>query len=127
MQTNKSRGEIFLPNIVLFLFSLVVRSGEGDKTPQLKESVIQLWNSIILFKKHQVFQVMQLCLNYGAPSNQLIEFYVVPFCIQAGIIFKSATLSNLGVVVSACIVPYMVVLELIYLISHPLLNIVVNM
>ena len=35
MQRNKSRGEIFLQNKGLFLFSLVVRSGEVDKIPKL--------------------------------------------------------------------------------------------
>ena len=35
MQRNINRGEIFLQIKVLFLFSLVVRSGEGDKTPKL--------------------------------------------------------------------------------------------
>ena len=35
MQSDKSHGETFLQNKILSLFSLVVRSGEGEKTPKL--------------------------------------------------------------------------------------------
>ena len=45
MIRNKSRGEIFLHNEVLFLFSLVVRSGEGNKTLNYR-TVVELHNSI---------------------------------------------------------------------------------
>ena len=40
---------------------------------------------------------------------------------------QSWCVHRIGILVLACIVPYMVVLELIYLVSHPLLIIVVNM
>ena len=40
---------------------------------------------------------------------------------------QSWCVHRIGILVLACIVPYIVVLELIYLVSHPLLNIVVNM
>ena len=46
MQRNKSRWEIFLQNRVLFLFSLVVRSGEVDKSPKLHNSIMEFHNSI---------------------------------------------------------------------------------
>ena len=60
MQRNKIRGEIFLQNKVLFLFSWVVRIGEGDKTLKLQDPII------LLMELHNLIFKASLISNYTA-------------------------------------------------------------
>ena len=54
---NTCHGEIFLRNKVLFIFCWIIWSAEGDKSPKLWGSIIQLWSSIIQFME----QHFKLC------------------------------------------------------------------
>ena len=64
-------------------------------------------------------QYHRKCVHTMTSSWRCNDYFIITLWIRAGV----SPWYNL---VSACIGPYMVVLELIHLISHPLLNIVVN-
>ena len=78
---NKSRGEIFLQNEVLFTFLLNYMKCWGGQSPK----IMGLHNSVY----GAPLQIMQLYMNYGAPSPFIelherlcikIELYGSPLC-----------------------------------------------